>query len=177
MKKIGITINDVISDFSGKFKDIYNSTYPDKKIEHVDIYNLEQYFNTTEEAHEFVYSETLFELFACSFEVIQGVMSQLNTLSDIMKNEGYELSIVSDENGKVRCAILHFLSKIFCQLDNIVFIPKMADFEKHFDYIVTTDYRLFDNPNVIKIETEYNKSYPANTTLKNVTHITKLTEK
>ena len=82
---IGITLDEVIRDFSGKFREVYEK-FTQNKIddEEIDLTNLPKYFSgNTETAIEFLYEEHPLELFGYANELFS---NSTLTLKSLMEN-------------------------------------------------------------------------------------------
>lgn len=204
MKTIGITLNDIIRDVGTKFNEIYavhnitktgvpvesdeqlagiqcfdiSEMDPDQtEIEDVDVYNLEQYFSTKQEYDDF-YEESIFELLSLSNEKYEKCMLELNKIAEIAKDFDLKIKILINETTiKERSSTLHFLSKTMCMIDNITFVNTKDELFENCDYLITTDYNLFNNEKTVKMERGYNKDIPCSTTIKDIKNLPSLFEK
>lgn len=160
---IGITLDDVVRDFLGKFKSIYKKEFEVDPIEPIDTLNLIKYFpfKNEEELNNFLYEEFSLELFGHPNEKYKNAIIDLNNLYNQHK-ENYNFIIISKEFGNSIPATLFFLSKTSCKLREYKFIMSDKDAWNYCDTIITANPDILSNkPNsgiTIKIITEYNKN-------------------
>lgn len=180
---IGITLDDVIRDFSFQFIKLYNETYPSKEItgDDIDIYNLQHLFDSKEHALDFIYSEVVLELFGLGNQTTKNCLLDLNKINEIFEEEGFELVIISNEYGKSKSASIYFLGANMCQLNKIIFVKNNQELFDNCEYIVTTNYLLFDKfkeeyERIILIDKDYNKQIEAKYRLSKVTKLPDLIE-
>ncbi len=178
MKTIGININDIIRTFLGKFHFLYSQAHPDKliELEVIDLFKLDEHFLTEQDAIDFIYSETVFELFACADEMYKNCVNDLNVIQQIMKEEGFELILLSDEFGKTIPATLQFLAKTGCQIQKITFIEKDQSYFDYCDILVTTNPKYFSDK-TIKVLRPYNEKHINELVIKEINDLPKLLDK
>ena len=160
---IGITLDEVIRDFSGKFREVYEK-FTDNEIEdeEIDISNLPKYFSgDTETTIDFLYEEHPLELFGYPNELFA---NSALTLKSIMENRpDDEFVIISKEHGRSIPSTLFFLSKIVCEIPNIKFVSTFEEYWENVDGLICADPRIMehqpDDKILIKINKNYNKQY------------------
>ena len=105
---IGITLDEVIRDFSGKFREVYEK-FTDNEIEdeEIDISNLPKYFSgDTSATIDFLYEDHPLELFGYPNELFA---NSALTLKSIMENNtDDEFVIISKEHGRSIPSTLFF---------------------------------------------------------------------
>lgn len=181
-KIIGITIDDVLRDFSGKFVEMYNDTYPDQEIDENQIksispYKINHFFQNEEEMEEFLYESNVVDLYGFANEKINNIVTDLSFINEIMLENGFELVIISKEKGKSIPSTFIFLSKTRCRLKKVIFVDDYEEMLKHVDYLVTTStYFNSRNKKIIKVEREYNKKYKPKLSIKEVKFLPKIIE-
>jgi 5'(3')-deoxyribonucleotidase len=179
---IGITLDDVIRDFSSQFIKLYNDVYKDRQIDNdIDMYDLLKYFKDKESALDFIYSEVVLELFGLGEQTSKNCLFNLNKIKEIFEENGFELIIISNEFGKSISATLHFLGANMCQFNKIIFTKTNQELFDNCDYIVTTNYLLVDNfkdenDRIILIDKPYNKHVDIKYKLSNVNKLPNLIE-
>lgn len=182
-KIIGVTLDDVLRDFTDKFVEMYNETYPDQQIPEDQIksispYKINHFFNNDEEMDEFLYENNVADIYGFANEKINGIVNDLSHVNEVMKENGFELMIISKEKNKSIPATLMFLSKTFCKIKKITFVDSYDEMLKYVDYLVTTStYFSSRNKKIIKVEREYNKKYNPKLTIKEIKYLPKILEK
>jgi len=157
----------------------FENVVDDKEINYeqiIDIYNLTQYFSSEEETIDYIYNDYVFDLYALSNETKEKIVIELNKINGIANDFNIELIIILKEFGKQRSSSLHFLAKTYCELSKVIFIDEYKDVFNYCNYIVTTNYHLFSDKRVIKVETEYNKQHTCDLTIKNISKLPELFE-
>jgi hypothetical protein len=157
----------------------FENVVDDKEIDYeqiIDIYNLTQYFSSEEETIDYIYNDYVFDLYALSNETKEKIVIELNKINGIANDFNIELIIILKEFGKQRSSSLHFLAKTYCELSKVIFIDEYKDVFNYCNYIVTTNYHLFSDKRVIKVETEYNKQHTCDLTIKNISKLPELFE-
>ena len=166
---IGITLDEVIRDFSGKFREVYDkfteNTLPDEEI---DLGDLPRYFSgDTETTIEFLYDDHPLEIFGYANELFNN--SGLVLKSIIEENSDDEFIIISKEHGRSIPSTLFFLSKIISEVPNIKFVSSFEEYWKYVDALICADPRIMkckpQDKVLIKINKNYNESYEGNRTI------------
>ncbi len=129
----------------------------DNELVSIDPYNLSNLFKSKEELNNFI-DENIIELFGMNQEVYKDCIRDFNVLSSFLREQNIEPIIISKEFGRSKPSTLYFLSKHVCEADTIKFINNNNDYMNNCDYLITTNYKLINN-NVIKVNTDYNRSY------------------
>ena len=160
---IGITLDEVIRNFSGKFKEVYEK-FTDNEIEdeEIDLGDLSKYFSgSTEATIDFLYEEHPLELFGYANELFAN--SGLTLKSIMESNPEDEFIIISKEHGRSIPSTLFFLSKIICEIPNIKFVSTFKEYWTSVDGLICADPRIMEHqPNnkiLIKINKNYNQHY------------------
>lgn len=204
MITIGITIDDVLRDFSSAFIKCYNDKYnklkeQSKVIEVIDEdnytivdidnnlsseittvnpFDLMSLFNSKEEGIEFLYEEFSMELFSLSGEMYKGCFNDLNNIFEVCNENNIKLIIISNENNKTKGNTLHFLAKNYPNINEYVFVDKIADFYNHCDYLVTANTSLLNNENYfnknIKVNKDYNENIISKYTINKINELPKI---
>ena len=160
---IGITLDEVIRDFSGKFKEVYEK-FTDNTIEddEIDLRDLSKYFSgDTETTIEFLYDDHPLEIFGYANELFNNTGLVLKSI--IEENSEDEFIVISKEHGRSIPSTLFFLSKIICEVPNIKFITKFEEYWEYVDCLVCADPRIMKckphDKKLIKINKNYNEDY------------------
>tara|TARA_R110002110_G_scaffold2253_3_gene10209 strand:+ start:9118 stop:9675 length:558 start_codon:yes stop_codon:yes gene_type:complete len=156
---IGITLDEVIRDFSGKFREVYEK-FTDNEIddEEIEISNLPKYFSgDTETTIEFLYEEHPLELFGYANELFSNSTLTLKAMME--NNPEDEFLIISKEHGRSAPSTLFFLSKIICEVPNIKFVTSFEGYWENVDALICADPRIMDHKPDDKILIKVNKTY------------------
>lgn len=160
---VGITLDEVIRDFSGKFKEVYEK-FTDNTIEddEIDLSDLPKYFSgDTENTIEFLYDDHPLEIFGYSNELFNN--SGLVLKSIMEDNPDDEFVIISKEHGRSIPSTLFFLSKVISEVPNIKFVSTFEEYWVYVDTLVCADPRIMEHKpkdkKLIKINKNYNEKY------------------
>ena len=160
---IGITLDEVIRNFSGKFREVYEK-FTDNEIEdeEIDLSDLSKYFSgDTEATIYFLYEDHPLELFGYANELFANSGLILKAIMDDNKND--EFVIISKEHGRSIPSTLFFLSKIICEIPNIKFVSTFKEYWQNVDGLICADPRIMEyKPHdklLIKINKNYNQQY------------------
>lgn len=172
---VGITLDDVLRDFSSKFIECYTKSFPEGKIsEKVDIYNIMSSFEFKDAAqvNEFLNVDHCLDIFGISEEVYKGCVNDLNNLIQYYSENEIEVIIISKEFSKTKPASLYFLSRTGCEANKTIFIQKDIEYFNYCDILVTTNYKLFENDDNIEkiylIDKPYNSHIDSKMRIKNI---------
>tara|TARA_R110000796_G_scaffold11198_7_gene37413 strand:- start:9557 stop:10138 length:582 start_codon:yes stop_codon:yes gene_type:complete len=176
--KIGITINEVLRDFTGQLSYIYNK-YVDRDFSLVETpvteWDLLEYFKfkDTKELNTFLYTECSYEIFGMADQLHDNVVSKLNEfMIDINDYEEHEIILISREANKSIPATLFFLSKLGFSGNDIKFVKNYEDKWDFVDVLVTANpIALKAKPEgkiSVKIDSMYNKDVESDYTLLDV---------
>lgn len=160
---IGISLDDVIRDFLGKFKSVYKKEFETDPIEPIDSFDLIKHFpfKDEDELNNFLYENFSLELFGHPNEKYKNAVVDLNNLYNQYK-ENHKFIILSKEFGNSIPATLFFLSKTSCKLRNYKFINSNKEVWDYCDIMITANPEILtsksDNQITIKIKTDYNES-------------------
>lgn len=158
---IGISLDDVLRDFLGKFKTIYKKQFEKDPIEPINTLDLLVHFpfDNEDELYRFLYEDFSLELFGHANEKYKNAIIDLNNLYHQHK-DSHEFIIISREVGNSIPATLFFLSKTSCKLRNYKFLTSNKDVWDHCDVMITANPDILitkpENKISIKVETEYN---------------------
>lgn len=166
---IGITLNDVIRDNTKALIEYYEQDFgdlTDEVKEKVNFhYPTKSLFSSKEEECDFIYNETLFQIFAISDVTYDNISNDIDAILDFFENDqeysNIELIIISKENRRTKPATLQFLAKIFSRFNKYIFVKKESELFNHCDCIVTSNEKLVKyknkNKSLILFERPYNK--------------------
>lgn len=173
-KILGISIDGIIRDFIGQLTKIYEDQIGNPNLP-INSYNLEEHFpfqGGLEEFNHFLYDEFVLEIFGHAKETSLNAMMYVNQLSEKVKCFNCKIKLISKELGKSKSATLFFLSKVGCQIDEIIFVKKEEDKWLHCDILLDINpFALENKPEdkiSIKLVTEYNKEIISNYTIDNI---------
>ena len=167
--KIGITLNEVIRDFAGKFQSTYNRYVASSEKEEIeglltsaellDIEGIK--FQNMEQLNNFMYIHAPLEIFGHADQLHEHVNAKVNEfLTDIEDDEEHEVTLICVEHGRSIPATLFFLSKTGLKFRNIKFVKKEKEIWENVDVLITA------NPRVLDMKPEEKKSikikYPYN---------------
>ena len=160
---IGITLDEVIRDFSGKFREVYDKfTENTIEDEEVTLTNLFKYFSgNTDSTIDFLYEEHPLEIFGYANELFNN--SGLTLKSIMEQNPDDEFIIISKEHGRSIPSTLFFLSKIISEVPNIKFVSTFGAYWENVDALVCADPRVIlqkpKDKKLIMINKNYNQHY------------------
>lgn len=173
---IGISLDDVLRDFLGKFKSIYKKQFEKDPIEPINTLDLLTHFpfENENELYSFLYEDFSLELFGHANEKYKNAIIDLNALYNQHK-DNHEFLIVSKEIGNSIPATLFFLSKTSCKLRNYKFLSTNKNIWDYCDLMITANPDiLIEKPNdkiSIKIETEYNVNIKSDYSVEKIKNI------
>lgn len=170
--KIGVDLDDVLRDFTGRFEEIYNKYEIENDFDgELDLtahpmteYDLLKTFpfpGGVDELNFFLYVEASLEVFGLGDEKVEHGITKLNGLNlDLIDDEEHSLVISSKEANNSIAASLFFLSKNGCKLPTIKFHQKPEDLWEDVDVLITANpFALDAKPEgkiSIKVSTTYN---------------------
>lgn len=158
---IGISLDDVLRDFLGKFKTVYKKQFEKDPIEPINTLDLLLHFpfESEDEFYRFLYEDFSLELFGHANEKYKNAIIDLNTLYSQHK-DNHEFMIISKEVGNSIPATLFFLSKTSCKIRNYKFIIYNKEVWDYCDVMISANPDILitkpENKISIKIETDYN---------------------
>jgi hypothetical protein len=176
-KVITIFIDDILRDFSGAFKACYDEQYPNNTFSNLDIFNLNNFFESSNVFNEF-FNSNFFTIISASETKYQGCINDFSNVKHVLNSEGYKIRLVSrvTDNRQI-FANYFFLSKNFVSAEEVIMLSPNEDILTKYnqEWVITTDYRI-QGDNVILLEAEYNKEYLGNYkhTIKKVIDIPKI---
>ena len=160
---IGITLDEVLRDFSGKFREVYEK-FTDNKIEddEIALVDLWRYFSgDTDATIDFLYEEHPLEIFGYANELFNN--SGLTLKSIMEQNSDDEFMIITKEHGRSIPSTMFFLSKIICEVPNIKFVSTFASHWDYVDALVCADPRVIihkpKDKKLIMINKNYNSHF------------------
>ena len=165
---IGIDLNDVLRNFSGRMEEIYNKyeigDEVDLKENPMTDFDLLTHFPFTgglNELNHFLYIECSLEVFGLAPVTHEHIMMKLNTLNQNLNDEEeHRLIIVSREANNSIPASQFFLAKNACKVDETKFYKKYEDLWERVDILITANPLTLaakpDDKISVKVETEYN---------------------
>lgn len=158
---IGVSLDDVLRDFLGKFKSVYIKQFEKDPIEPINTLDLMLHFpfDTEDELNRFLYEDFSLELFGHANEKYKNAVIDLNSLYNQHKDL-HDFLIISKEHGNSIPATLFFLSKTSCKIREYKFILSNDGIWDHCDVMVTANPNIIinkpENKITIKIKTDYN---------------------
>lgn len=158
---IGVSLDDVLRDFLGKFKILYKKEFEKDPIEPINTLDLMVHFPFENETdlYNFLYEDFSLELFGHANEKYKNAVIDLNSLYSQYK-DFHEFLIISKEFGNSIPATLFFLSKTSCKIRNYKFVKSNDSIWDHCDIMVTANPNILigkpENKFSIKIKTDYN---------------------
>lgn len=168
--KIGITINEVLRNFTGQLAYTYEKYIGDIDIKEEDVtnFNLIEFFkfDDAKKLNSFLYLEAPLEIFGHAGQTSDGLMNHFNNFIIDMKDEGeHDIELVSREVDKSISATFFFLSKTSCRIDKIRFVKTYADKWDGLDILITANPQALEaKPSgkiSVKVKAPYNKETPA----------------
>lgn len=159
-KIVTIYIDDILRDFSGAFKRLYEEQYPKHTFSSFDIFNLNIFFESSEVFKDF-FNSNFFAIISTSETKYQGCVDDYSNVKNVLNSEGYKVRLVSTvTTNREIVANNFFLSKHIISSEEIIYLQPfeniLTDYNQ--DWVITTDYRL-KGDNVILLETDYNKEH------------------
>lgn len=163
--RIGITLNEVVRDFTGQLAYVYSKYIEEYKIEEnpVTDWDLIKSFKFKDDhaLNTFLYTEAAMEIFAHADQLHDNVITKLNSFITNMVDEEHEVVLISREGDKARCATLFFLSKLGFTGDNIKFVLDTAKKWDGVDVLITANPKALaakpEGKIAIKINSTYNE--------------------
>lgn len=158
---IGISLDDVLRDFLGKFKSVYKKEFEKEPIEPINTLDLLTHFpfDSEGELYTFLYEDFSLELFGHANEKYKNAVIDLNSLY-VQHKDNHEFIIISKEVGNSIPATLFFLSKTSCKLRNYRFVSNNDYVWDYCDIMISANPNiLIDKPETkisIKVKTDYN---------------------
>ena len=164
---IGVDLNDVLRNFTGRFEEIYNKY--DQAIEvdleknPMDNFDLIQHFpfeGGIDELNYFLYVEASLEIFGLGDESIDHGITKLNKLNlDLIDDEEHTLIISSRDVNNSIPASLFFLSKQGCKINGVQFHKQPEDLWNGVDVLITANPKALDAKPEGKISVKLNTTY------------------
>jgi hypothetical protein len=158
---IGISLDDVLRDFLGKFKSVYKKEFDKDPIEPINSLDLLTHFpfDTESELYTFLYEDFSLELFGHANEKYKNAVIDLNNLY-LQHKDNHEFIIISKEVGNSIPATLFFLSKTSCKLRNYRFVSNNDYVWEYCDIMISANPNILinkpENKISIKVKSEYN---------------------
>lgn len=181
--RIGIDLNDVIRDYSGQFKRMYqkfiDSTF-DIEDEDINTLNFDELypFKNKEEYDKFKYIDYPYEIFARAEPVDKFMPFKLNnwlqvTLRDLEEDKIPDVMFFSPMEANLTIqASMAFLAKLPSRVREIYFPIDSSTIWDRCDIVITANPLLLnnvpDNRTVVKIEMPYNKDIECEYTFKSL---------
>ena len=181
--RIGIDLNDVIRDYSGQFKRMYqkfiDSTF-DIEDEDINTLNFDELypFKNKEEYDKFKYIDYPYEIFARAEPVDKFMPFKLNnwlqvTLRDLEEDKIPDVMFFSPMEANLTIqASMAFLAKLPSRVREIYFPIDSSTIWDRCDIVITANPLLLnnvpDNRTVVKIEMPYNKDNECEYTFKSL---------
>ena len=164
---IGITLNEVLREFTPRFEYVYNKYIDEVEYDSDDIksLNLLDYFkfDSVDELNKFLYIEAALEVFGHAEPMYDNIMKHFNLfLNDIKDDEEHQIKIISREILKSKPATLFFLSKLSCEADDITFVQNHEDKWDYVDVLITANPKALETKPAGKISVKINASYNKN---------------
>lgn len=179
MAKIGITLNDVLREFTAQFEYVYDKYFPKysesgKQIQlnlrenPVTSFNLIEHFpfKNVDEMNEFLHREAALEIFGHADQMHPNLMNQLNNfIMELNDDTEHKIEIVSREAINSIPATYFFLSKTLCRAEQIRFVTKYEDKWNGVDVLITANPRALESKPQgkvsVKVKTTYNTDVQA----------------
>ena len=179
MAKIGITLNDVLREFTAQFEYVYDKYFPKysesgKQIQlnlrenPVTSFNLIEHFpfKNVDEMNEFLHREAALEIFGHADQMHPNLMNQLNNfIMELNDETEHKIEIVSREAINSIPATYFFLSKTLCRAEQVRFVTKYEDKWNGVDVLITANPRVLElKPQgkvSVKVKTTYNTNVQA----------------
>jgi hypothetical protein len=179
MAKIGITLNDVLREFTAQFEYVYDKYFPKysesgKQIQlnlrenPVTSFNLIEHFpfKNVDEMNEFLHREAALEIFGHADQMHPNLMNQLNNfIMELNDDTEHKIEIVSREAINSIPATYFFLSKTLCRAEQIRFVTKYEDKWNGVDVLITANPRVLESKPQgkvsVKVKTTYNTDVQA----------------
>jgi hypothetical protein len=179
MAKIGITLNDVLREFTAQFEYVYDKYFPKysesgKQIQlnlrenPVTSFNLIEHFpfKNVDEMNEFLHREAALEIFGHADQMHPNLMNQLNNfIMELNDDTEHKIEIVSREAINSIPATYFFLSKTLCRTEQIRFVTKYEDKWNGVDILITANPKVLQSKPQgkvsVKVKTTYNTDVQA----------------
>lgn len=173
---VGISLDDVVRDFLGKFKSVYKKTFDKDPIEPINTLDLMTHFpfDSEDEMYNFLYEDFSLELFGHPNEKYKNAVVDLNNLQHQHKDI-HEFIILSKEIGNSIPATLFFLSKTSCKLRNYRFLSNNKNIWDYCDLMITANPDILtnkpENKISIKVKTDYNGNIKSDYEVENLKEV------
>lgn len=173
---IGISLDEVLRDFLGKFKTVYKKEFEKDPIEPINTFDLNAHFpfETEDELNNFLYEEFSLELFGHPNEKHKNGIIDLNSLYNEHKEE-HNFIIISKEFGNSIPATLFFLSKTSCKLRDYKFVKSNKEVWDYCDIMITANPEILsnkpENKITIKVKADYNSDIESDYEIEKIKNI------
>ena len=177
---IGIDLNDVLRNFTGRLEEIYNKYEigPEVDLEknpmsEFNLINTFPFSGGTDELNFFLYIEASLEVFGLGKATSDNIITKLNSFDlDLKDEEEHSLCISSREVNNSIPASLYFLAKNACKIDTIKFHKGYEDLWEGVDVLISANPITLENKpsnkTSIKVNTSYNKTTKADYSIDNL---------
>lgn len=163
---IGVDLNDVLRDFTGRFEEIYNKyDMPgnvDLDANPMADFDLIKHFpfdGGVDEMNYFLFVEASLEIFGLGDEAIDHGFTKLNALNlDLIDEEEHKIVISSREANSSIPASYFFLSRHGCKIPKVTFHTHGEKLWEGVDVLITA------NPDALNAKPEGKISVKVNTT-------------
>lgn len=144
-KRIGIVLNNVIRDYVGKLKEVYEKYTGFPNLEPIDPYNLDLSFPLQYEefadVYQWIYYGVSLEVFGGANQTQTNILSRISNFQTKINDR---LIILSRETTRTKFATLSFLSKAQFDLNEIIFVDGYEDYWNYVDVLIT------DHPEILR---------------------------
>jgi len=169
---IGVDLNDVVRDFTGKLKNVVSKYHKRDTPEKLESYNIAEEFGFTggtEELNEFLYIEASLEIFGHAPEKERNIVQKIIRLHNDLEDNGHTLILISKELNNSKPSTFFFLSKTMCKINTIKFVRNEEDYWNFVDVLITAnpivlDYKPNDKISIKQIYS-YNKDCQSDYTI------------
>ena len=160
------------------------SNFEYKKISEVTSLNLQNHysFQSDEELFSFLYEDFAMEIFGHSPSTEMTTFNVLNDIYFEFRDE-FQLTIVSNEIGKLKPSTLFFLSKFGCLLEKVIFYSESTknNMWNEVDILLTSNPELLldkpENKIVVKYNTNYNKQIESKYEINSISEFSEMIKK
>lgn len=161
--KIGITLNEVLRDFTGQLSYVYSKYIEEHDIEKNPVTDWDLIksfeFKDTHALNTFIYTEAAMEIFAHADQLHNNVVTKLNLFISNMNDEEHEVHLISREGDKARSATLFFLSKLGFTGDNLKFVLDTSKKWDDMDVLITANPKALDTKPEGKVSVKIKSTY------------------
>lgn len=183
---IGVEINDVIRNFTGRFAEVYSKYELPNEERGIDLeenpitdHNFHEYFlfKDVNSFNDYLYTQAAMEINGLAPELHEHSMTKLNALNlDLLEDEEHEIWLISREANLSCPSTLFFLSKLSTKIKTIKFYTQYENLWDDVDMVIGAHPKTLESRPEgkisVKVKTTYNKETEADFVIDNIIDFT-----